>query len=225
MEELRGKTGVYIITNILDGKVYIGSTTRCLLTRYVKEHRALLRKGKHKNRYLQRAWNKDGEESFSFQVAEFCRPEDCVDIEQVYIDTYQSSNRNFGYNISPIASAVTGIRHSDESKLKMSIWHLSISAETKKIRTEKMRAGSIAFISTLTRQQRSDKSKNAHRNTKSAVERRQLASIGQKQCKRCRVIKPIDVFTKDKRSADKLSYWCRSCKAKARTISYYLSRG
>jgi group I intron endonuclease len=61
--------GVYKITNTLDGKVYIGSTTIDTDWRW-STHLALLRRGKHHNRHLQRAWDKYGESAFSFEVVE-----------------------------------------------------------------------------------------------------------------------------------------------------------
>jgi group I intron endonuclease len=61
--------GVYKITNTVDGKVYIGSTTTNADYRW-STHRSALRTGKHYNRHLQNAWNKYGESAFTFEVVE-----------------------------------------------------------------------------------------------------------------------------------------------------------
>jgi group I intron endonuclease len=61
--------GVYKITNTVDGKVYIGSTTIDTNWRW-STHKSLLKIGKHHNRHLQRAWNKYGESAFTFEVVE-----------------------------------------------------------------------------------------------------------------------------------------------------------
>jgi group I intron endonuclease len=61
--------GVYKITNTVNGKVYIGSTTIDIETRW-GVHRSALRTGKHYNKHLQRAWNRYGESAFTFEVIE-----------------------------------------------------------------------------------------------------------------------------------------------------------
>ena len=61
--------GVYKITNTVDGKVYVGSTTIDFGWRW-SNHKSALRKNKHCNIHLQRAWNKYGESAFTFEVLE-----------------------------------------------------------------------------------------------------------------------------------------------------------
>ncbi len=67
MADLR--TGVYCIRNGQNGKVYVGSTSRSLTGRQ-KDHLNNLRGDRHINRHLQHAWNKYGEEAFTFEVLE-----------------------------------------------------------------------------------------------------------------------------------------------------------
>lgn len=55
------ESGVYKISNKINGKVYIGSS--CNLKRRKYSHFSKLRKGLHNNRYLQNSWNKYGEET------------------------------------------------------------------------------------------------------------------------------------------------------------------
>jgi group I intron endonuclease len=59
---------IYLIRNTKNGKVYVGSTNN----RYVRwrTHRKKLRSNSHHCHHLQAAWNKYGEESFSFEVVE-----------------------------------------------------------------------------------------------------------------------------------------------------------
>ena len=52
--------GVYKIRNLIDGKVDIGSSANVKARWYA--HRYELRLGTHHSRYLQRAWDKYGEE-------------------------------------------------------------------------------------------------------------------------------------------------------------------
>lgn len=91
--------GVYFIINKINDNIYIGSTTMTFLKRF-QHHLSLLRAGKHKNNYLQNAWNKYGEENFEFIIIECCQKETCLEREQYYID----NNKERMYNINPLAS-------------------------------------------------------------------------------------------------------------------------
>ena len=78
-------SGIYIITNSINGKRYIGSSN-CIRKRLWK-HRSLLRHNKHENPYLQNAWNKYGEDNFTYSVLEECEIQVLLEREQYYIDT------------------------------------------------------------------------------------------------------------------------------------------
>lgn len=108
-------SGVYSLTNRVNGKRYIGSTVRCLHERKV-EHRRNLRKGTHLNIVLQRAWNKYGERSFKFETLEECQPERCLEREQYWIDFYGSTSNDGGYNVCAKAGSVFGYRFTEEQR-------------------------------------------------------------------------------------------------------------
>lgn len=78
------KSGIYSISNTVNGKLYVGSTNN-ISVRWNK-HRALLRHNKHQNTHLQSAWNKYGEESFEFSIIEECSIESLIEREQYFID-------------------------------------------------------------------------------------------------------------------------------------------
>jgi len=94
------ETGVvYKIQNKLDGKPYIGMSKD--YKRRWKEHRDGLRKDKHPNNHLQRAWNRDGEENFKFEIIHDGIPlGDLVDWEMYYITEIFNTYKGFGYNQS-----------------------------------------------------------------------------------------------------------------------------
>lgn len=77
-------------------------------------------KNSHPNRHLQRAWNKYGEENFEFCViGEFSECE-LGKKEQYYISLYKSNDLNFGYNMTKGGDGSLGLKHTDESKKKIS---------------------------------------------------------------------------------------------------------
>lgn len=96
-------SGVYMIKNTMNGKIYIGSSNN--IHKRWGEHRYSLKGNKHINCYLQNSWNKNGENNFVFSILEESvnKKECLINTEQKYIDLYDSSNRKKGYNINPIA--------------------------------------------------------------------------------------------------------------------------
>lgn len=100
LQFLKNKSGVYQIRNICNNKIYIGSTmdlkSRC------KSHFNSLNRGRHQNKYLQRAYNKYGKQNFIFEIIEFCNPEIRFDIEQYWINQYIGNI--ICYNINEKAS-------------------------------------------------------------------------------------------------------------------------
>lgn len=109
------KTGVYIIRNQINNKIYIGSSIVSFLKR-LQHHNAMLNNKKHKNNYLQNSYNKYGEENFIFEILEICEKDDCLNKEQYWIDYYKSYNKTIGYNINPLASGTPNM--SKETILK-----------------------------------------------------------------------------------------------------------
>lgn len=112
------KTGIYSITNLVNGKVYVGSAM-CIRGR-MSAHRGCLRRGAHYNTYLQRAWDKYGESNFRFDVLKTCQPDELEAFEQHWIDKLGTACRSKGYNLCPTAYSPKGFKHSKKSRDKMS---------------------------------------------------------------------------------------------------------
>ena len=102
-------TGVYVIRNKVNGKEYIGSAATSLKRRW-KGHTDELKTGKHRNRYLQNAWNKYGANNFEFIVVERCPPDLCLIREQFWLDEKKTYVRSVGYNIAITAGSNLGLK-------------------------------------------------------------------------------------------------------------------
>lgn len=98
---MKNISGVYSITNIKNGKLYIGSSKH--IHRRWREHKNLLNKNMHHSKHLQKAWNKYGEDNFIFEIVEECDEDLLITREQYYIDLYSSADNYYGYNISEVA--------------------------------------------------------------------------------------------------------------------------
>lgn len=116
----KNKHGIYIIQNNINKKIYIGSALN--LANRKACHLKDLRQNKHKNPYLQNAYNKYNENNFIFYLAEYIENKKyLIKIEQLYLDVYKPYNKSIGYNIAKIAGSTLGIYPSKETKLKQSI--------------------------------------------------------------------------------------------------------
>lgn len=109
-----GRSGVYAIRNTTNGRAYYGSTCDWYRRRYT--HRRDLRLGKHHCQYLQRAWNKYGEEAFEFVLLADVPRELLFDEEAKLLRSSPDK-----YNTGTAAGAAfLGRRHTEEARRKMS---------------------------------------------------------------------------------------------------------
>jgi group I intron endonuclease len=97
-------SGIYYIVNLLDGRFYIGSSKDILTPNKGRwyHHRNMLRKNKHTNNRLQRAWNRDSENNFLFVIAETCGESDLKTTEQKHLDEAKKKGSKI-YNTSMLA--------------------------------------------------------------------------------------------------------------------------
>ena len=106
-------SGVYVITNVVNGKQYIGSSSNINERR--RCHFLSLSNGNHHNSHLQNSYRKYGKENFSFQIIEQCDNFALIEREQFYIDTLHPE-----YNARLTADSNLGLKRSDEARQKMS---------------------------------------------------------------------------------------------------------
>lgn len=142
-------SGIYKIINKINGKYYVGSSNN-IHKRWLS-HIESLRKGIHHCHYLQRSWNKYGEDKFDFIIIEKDIIEkDLLITEQKYIDIAKQE-KHLCFNESFIAGRVEmtievrkkiseankgnvyrkGHKTSEETKRKMSQAQKGISCPTR----------------------------------------------------------------------------------------------
>lgn len=115
-KHFKRKAGIYVIKNLINGKVYIGQT-KSVYNRLISHKNALLN-NKHENQHLQRSFNKNGIKNFKFNVIEYCEISKLTEKEKFYI-----SKQKECYNIREASDSVIHPKRqpiADETRLKLS---------------------------------------------------------------------------------------------------------
>jgi len=94
-EENKNKPGIYIITNTIDNRVYIGKTW-WLFERY-KQHYLDLKGNKNVSK-LQPFVNIHGVDCLTMSLLELTSRFDLAPREKYYVDKYNSTDERFGFN-------------------------------------------------------------------------------------------------------------------------------
>jgi group I intron endonuclease len=105
------KSGIYKITNKVNGKFYVGSSKDIEHRWYC--HKNDLRAKRHINPKLQHSWDFYGEDKFSFDVIEEVKSDEnlLLEREQYHLNLLKPYERKIGYNICPTAEGGDNITH------------------------------------------------------------------------------------------------------------------
>ncbi len=113
---MRNNSGIYIIRNNIDKRIYIGSAFN--IRKRFNVHNSLLRRNKHHSKKLQNFYNKYGKNSLIFEVLEYCNKKVLLKKEQYYIDKYDPIKN--GFNNSKNAGNIAGFKMTKKSRMKIS---------------------------------------------------------------------------------------------------------
>lgn len=105
--------GIYKITNLVNGKSYIGQSVNIKRRFTSHKNRAFNKNDKQYNCPLYRAFRKYGVDNFTFEVLEECDRSELNKKEIFYIAKYKTHEK-FGYNLDDGGSASHYIKLSDE---------------------------------------------------------------------------------------------------------------
>lgn len=105
---------IYIIKNKINDKVYVGQTTVSIKLRF-QNHLSAARNGK--GYIIGKAIRKYGENNFYIELLEECLKEELNEREKYWISYFNSTNYNFGYNMSIGGNAIRVTKELDKNKV------------------------------------------------------------------------------------------------------------
>nr|QVV23904.1 hypothetical protein [Trichoderma cornu-damae] len=110
------KSGIYMWTNLINSKFYIGSSVS-LTTRFTTYFSlaSLRKRTKNESSAIYKALLKYSHNNFKLDIIEYCEPEVLIAREQYYIDLLKPE-----YNILKVANSRLGSKHTEVTKLKIS---------------------------------------------------------------------------------------------------------
>ena len=107
----KGSSGIYKITNTVNGKCYIGRT-KCFYRRSYQYDKAVRdRNIKHINEYMLNSILKYGAGSFIFRIIEICDADVIAERENFWMEYFNSRDSSKGYNLRKDTAGGSMITH------------------------------------------------------------------------------------------------------------------
>ncbi len=126
---------IYKVTNLIDGKVYIGCTKQPIQERK-RSHLSLV---KNKNGYyFHENLMKCGVDNFRWEVLLYCEKYESYRYEKEIIKLFKSNNKEYGYNLTEGGAGSNGFKHSEKT---ISLFKNRIFTEEHKTRLSDARIG------------------------------------------------------------------------------------
>lgn len=123
--------GIYCIKNKINNKVYIGKSKN--IYRRIHQHLYDLKNKriKNENSHFLNSWYKYGKENFEYTILEELKLNDsiCKNRELYWIKKYNSTNREFGYNLRMDSSTSMIVHKETSDKISVRLkkeWELGI---------------------------------------------------------------------------------------------------
>jgi group I intron endonuclease len=138
--------GIYRILNLIDEKIYIGSSVDINSREY--KHFWMLDKNVHDNQHLQNSYNKMGKINFQFKIIEECDEKNLIQRENYYINFYKSNNSEYGYNMASV-NEFRRNTYNDEVKMKLSKHNMTKNGNFNKFSLENIETGEERVFETL----------------------------------------------------------------------------
>lgn len=115
-EDIFGKSGIYVIKNSINSRVYVGSSKN--LYKRFNSHKSELIKGTHANKALQNFCIKHGIDKLTIEILELCEADKLINRENFFIKELKGYGH--GFNCCSTAKNFSGIKISEETRSKMS---------------------------------------------------------------------------------------------------------
>lgn len=113
---------IYKVTNKINGKVYIGQTTKTLEYRKMRHRTQVTCRRKYPIHY---AFIKHGFDNFDWEILDTATTREELDQKEIhYISLYKSYGRYGGYNMNEGGNGNRGYKITDETRQKMIDVHL-----------------------------------------------------------------------------------------------------
>lgn len=110
----RARNVIYLILNRVTKNYYIGSTS--YYDKRLGGHVSSLRRGKHKNKKLQKEYEIHGEKSLEFEIVEFVEKENLRVKEQYWLNLFLDIIPENVYNVCKDVNSRKGLSMSDSAK-------------------------------------------------------------------------------------------------------------
>ena len=135
--------GIYIIRNLVDGRVYVGSAVNT--SKRWGQHRSSLSQSIHRNRHLQSAWRLYGPGTFRFEVIESVNEGSALlDREQYWLDRFRTTRPGGVYNIATTAGApMRGVPFTDQHRRNIAAAQTGRKFSAERVAAMKARTASL----------------------------------------------------------------------------------